>query len=379
MPVMVDSRNWFPKVEAGRRRVLPGTQRKGVWIEYEGRLLLDFASNDYLGLSFDKDLQQAVWDTVREYGFGSGASRLVSGDHPLMHSLEKALAAWKGYEACLLVGSGSLANMGLIAALVGRHDFAFCDRLCHASLIDGVRLSGARLVRYPHLNLEFLQAQLAKHPKGRKIIVSDGVFSMDGDCADLQGLVRLAEEYDALLVVDDAHGNGVMGDEGKGLSDLANVAGHARLIETGTLGKAFGAYGAFILSTEEMIESLRQRLRTMIYSTALPPCVAAAALVALRKVREGHLQRKLFENIATFQAACKERGLPIRPSPSAIQVYPVGRDEAALERSVRLRKAGFWVPAIRPPTVPENTARLRISISALHRKEDLVALTEALT
>ncbi|RME37791.1 MAG: aminotransferase class I/II-fold pyridoxal phosphate-dependent enzyme, partial [Deltaproteobacteria bacterium] len=242
---MTDARNWFEPVPEPRKRRLPGLRRQGRAIERNGRRLVDFASNDYLGLAAHEAVKQAAADTIRQQGLGSGASRLVSGDDPELHALERTLAEWKRAEAALVLGSGMLANLGLIQAVAGRHDTIFADRLNHASLIDGARLSGARLRRYPHRDLEALERMLARaEGSGRRIIVSDGVFSMDGDRADVAGLIRLAEEYDALLILDDAHGLGVLGPEGAGLVREAGLSGHPRLVEVGTFGKALGGYGA---------------------------------------------------------------------------------------------------------------------------------------
>jgi len=343
-----------------------------------GRQLINFAANDYLGLSHHPAVCRAAKDAIDVAGFGSGASRLVSGDGPELHALEATLAEWKGYEAALALGSGMLANIGLLDALADHHTRLFCDRLNHASLVDGARLCRGRVHRFPHRDMAALGKAMARQAASRCIMVSDGVFSMDGDCADIAALLSLAETHDALLVIDDAHGTGVTGPGGRGLIAATGACGHARLIEVGTLGKALGSYGAFILGTREAIDGLRQRLRTMIYSTALPPAAVAAALTALELVRKGEVLARLQENLGHFLALAKKHSLRLLPSHTPIQPLLIGDDMAALRASEALRKAGFFVPAIRPPTVPEGTARLRITISAAHEAGQIEALTAAL-
>jgi len=376
-PVM-DSRNWFDDVPTERRRRLLRSRRDGGRIEVDGARLLNFAANDYLGLSHHPEVCRTAVQSIEADGFGSGASRLVSGDAPLLHELEARLAAWKGCEEALLVGSGMLANIGLLDALADRHTHLFCDRLNHASLVDGARLSRGKVHRYSHLDMAGLTALLRRNDDRRRILVSDGVFSMDGDCVDLGVLLDLADAHDALLVLDDAHGLGVLGANGGGLSEESGVQGDARLVEVGTFGKALGGYGAFILGTHEMIEGLRQRLRTMIFSTAVPACAAAAMLAALTVLQQGDVIGRLRENIDLFVERAKVLGLPLMPSRTAIQPLVLGSDEAALDVSGRLRAEGFFVPAIRPPTVPEGTARLRITLSAVHGADDIEALLSAL-
>jgi len=375
MPDMPDSRNWFPETPETRRRRFTASQRQGVYIHLGGERLINFASNDYLGLSFHPDVCMGAKGALDE-AVGSGASRLVSGDDPVLHRLEEKLASWKGYEACLIAGSGMLANIGLLQALADRHTHVFSDKLNHASLVDGVRLSGAQSHRYAHLNSKQLELQLNKHPAARRIIVSDGIFSMDGDSADAAGLLKLAEAHDTLLVIDDAHGTGSMGPEGKGVTASDKISGHARLIEVGTFGKAFGSYGAFILGSREMIEGLRQRQRTVIYSTALPVAVIAAAETALELVQSGEQLGQLNRNLKLFKQ--KTAGLGFMASESPIQPLVVGSDEKALQMASALRENGFFVPAIRPPTVPEGTARLRFTLSAAHSEAMIEKLTTCL-
>ena len=357
-------------------RHFSASQRDGMYIRMGERQLVNFASNDYLGLSFHPDVCKAARDAIEKHGLGSGASRLISGDDPMLHALESKLARWKGYQACLIAGSGMLANIGLLQALADRHTHIFADKLNHASLVDGVRLSDATSHRFGHLDTEQLDQLLSIHAAEKRIIVSDGVFSMDGDCADLDRLAHLAEQHDALLVLDDAHGTGTVGKQGRGLTAEHGIAGHARLVEVGTFGKAFGSYGAFILGTHELIDGLRQRMRTMIYSTALPVAVIAAADAALALIESGELVQDLHDRLGYFRQQAAD--LPMQSSTTAIQPLIIGSNESALQAAAALRDAGFFVPAIRPPTVPDGTARLRITISAAHTHEQIDQLIAAL-
>ncbi|NWF38926.1 8-amino-7-oxononanoate synthase [Mariprofundus sp. NF] len=372
---MPDSRNWFPETPATRRRRLTASRRQGMLIHLDGEQLINFASNDYLGLSFHPAVCMGAKGALDD-AVGSGASRLISGDDPMLHRLEEKLAAWKGYESCLIVGSGMLANIGLIQALADRHSHLFADKLNHASLVDGARLAGGQSHRFKHLDSKQLSQLLEKHPAEKRIIVSDGIFSMDGDCADAAALLGLAEANDTLLLIDDAHGIGCMGPEGRGITARDNISGHPRLIEVGTFGKAFGSYGAFILGTDELIEGLRQRQRTLIYSTALPVAMIAAAETALLLIQRGQQLQQLRENLALFKE--KTAGLGFMASSSPIQPLIIGSDEKALQLAAALRENGFFVPAIRPPTVPEGTARLRFTITAAHSREQIEKLTACL-
>ncbi len=375
MQDMSSTRNWFSPPPPHRRRQFTAASRHGTRIDLDGRTLINFAANDYLGLSHHPALCAAAGQVFAS-GVGSGASRLISGDDPCFHQLEARLAAWKGYEACLLVGSGMLANIGLIQALADRHTHLFSDKLNHASLVDGARLAGCANHRFAHGDLAQLETLLQRHPAARRIIVSDGVFSMDGDCCDAAALLRLAESHDTLLLIDDAHGIGTVGADGRGLTALHQIAGHERVIEVGTFGKAFGSYGAFILGTRELIEGLRQRQRTMIYSTALPVALAAAADAALTLIEQGDAVAALQRNLAYFKQHAAQ--LPLMPSETPIQPLLIGADEAALHASQQLAECGLFVPAIRPPTVPEGRARLRITLSAAHTRHEIDQLVDAL-
>jgi len=373
---MVDSRNWFADIPASRRRRFLASRRDGTSITVDGHALINFASNDYLGLSNHPAVCMAAQGACAT-GVGSGASRLVSGDDPMLHRLEAKLAEWKGYEACLITGSGMLANIGLLQALADRHTHIFADKLNHASLVDGARLSGAISHRYAHLDLQQLDSRLEKHRAEKRIIVSDGVFSMDGDCADITGLAALAEAHDTLLIIDDAHGMGTVGKLGQGLTSQHQLAGHPRLIEVGTFGKAFGSYGACILGTHALIEGLKQRQRSMIYSTALPVAMIAAAETSLALIQRGEQVQQLHRNLAHFKAGIS--GLGFMPSDTPIQPFIIGSDTQALALSKALADAGFFVSAIRPPTVPEGTARLRFTLSAAHSHTQIDGLLDGLT
>ncbi len=376
---MPDSRNWFDLMPEDRIRRFPECRRSGdIRIEFEGKTLINFASNDYLGLATHAGVKCAATDVIEKQGFGSGASRFISGDAPELHKLEAELAAWKGYEAALVAGSGYLANVGLLDALTDRHGIIFCDRLNHASLVDGSRLSRARVYRYAHRDVEQLSQMMQRSGNERNLIITDGVFSMDGDCAPVRDLLDLAAKHDALLLVDDAHGTGVLGSEGRGLLAEQGISGHQRVIEVGTLGKALGSYGAFILGSSEIIEGLKQRLRTLTYSTALPPCAAGAATVAIRLCRNSDLLHSLRSNIKYFLRTAESLGISLTPSHTAIHPMVLGENQAAMLAAALLREAGFLVPAIRPPTVPEGTSRLRIALSAMHKERHIDALLRAL-
>jgi len=375
MPDMADSRNWFADIPDFRLRRFTASRRFGAHIEVGGCRLVNFASNDYLGLSFHPAVCMGASGALHD-AVGSGASRLVSGDDPMLHRLEEKLATWKGYESCLIIGSGMLANLGLLQALADRHTHAFSDKLNHASLVDGVRLSGCHSHRYRHLDTGQLEHQLQKYHAEKRIIVSDGLFSMDGDCANISALLTLAETHDTLLLIDDAHGTGSIGPSGKGLTAADKLAGHPRLIEVGTFGKAFGSYGAFILGTHELIEGLKQRQRTMIYSTALPVAMIAAAETALVLMQKGEQLQQLQHNLDYFKQLTAE--FNFMPSDTPIQPLMVGDDEKALNMAAKLAAGGFFVPAIRPPTVPEGTARLRFTITAAHTNEQIDALISCL-
>jgi 8-amino-7-oxononanoate synthase len=320
----------------------------------------------------------ALAPAAAEFGAGSGAAHLVTGHSAPHHALEEELAAFTGRERALLFSTGYMANLGAITAFAGRGEVVLEDRLNHASLIDGARLSGARLLRYAHADAAAAGRQLA----GRDdvtVLATDGVFSMDGDVAPLAELAPLAARARAWLLVDDAHGLGVLGADGRGTLAEAGLDADAVPLLVGTLGKAFGTFGAFVAGDAATIEFLLQHARTYIYTTALPPAVAAATRVALRLAAgESWRRERLARLITRFRAAAQAAGLRITASTTPIQPLLVGADTEAVRLSAALRAAGLWVAAIRPPTVPEGSARLRITLSALHREADVDALVAAL-
>jgi 8-amino-7-oxononanoate synthase len=350
-------------------------------VEVGGRALLAFASNDYLGLANDPALVTAARAAASRWGVGAGASHLVCGHTEAHERLEEELAAFvapcPGARA-LTFSSGYLANLAILTALAGRGDAIFADRLNHACLNDGALLSRADLVRYGHGDAEALATRLAASTAARKLIVTDAVFSMDGDVAPLPALLALAEEHDAWLVVDDAHGFGVLG-EGRG--SLAHCAIAAeRIVYMGTLGKAAGVAGAFVAAHPTVIETLVQTARPYVYTTAAPALLAETLRTALAQIRAGGARRRhLFALIARLRAGAAHLPWTLLPSPTPIQPLLVGDAAAAVALSDRLLALGLWVPAIRPPTVPQGTARLRIGLSAAHDTADVDALLAALS
>ncbi len=358
------------------RRVLESPQ--GAEVRVAGETLLSFCSNDYLGLANDARVVAALRSGAERYGAGSGASHLVTGHSAAHHALEEELAAFVGAGRALLFSTGYMANLGVASALLDRHGTVFEDKLNHASLIDAARLSGAKLLRYAHGDLARLAAQLAV-AEGDKLMLTDGVFSMDGDVADVARLAALARQHAAWLLVDDAHGLGVLGAHGRGTLEHAGLQAQAPLILLGTLGKAFGTFGAFIAGDDDLIEYLVQRARTYIYTTALPPAVAEATRASLRIVQEEGWRRVVLnERIAQFRAGAAQLGLTLLDSPTPIQALILGEAQAAVAASEALRARGILVAAIRPPTVPAGSARLRITFSAQHTAQQVERLLEAL-
>ena len=362
-----------------RRRVVMATPQ-GPRITAGGRQLVSFASNDYLGLANDPALVAAARDAAARWGVGAGASHLLCGHFTPHEALEAELANFVapcvGARA-LTFSSGYLANLAILSALAGRKDAIFADRLNHACLNDGALLARAGFVRYPHGDAAALSRLLGKSKAPRRIIATDAVFSMDGDLAPLARLLELAHAHDAWLVVDDAHGFGVLG-EGRGALAHAGLASE-RLVYMGTLGKAAGVAGAFVAAHPSVIETLVQTARPYIYTTAPPPMLAETLHAALAIIRGDASRRThLTQLIAQFRQGA--RGLPWRllPSLTAIQPLVVGDNNAAMDAANALRERGFWVPAIRPPTVAQGTARLRVSLSAAHTTDDVAALLAAL-
>lgn len=349
-------------------RALQSPQGVKVWID--GRELLNFSSNDYLGMASNTELKRVWKQALEKYGCGSGASHLVCGHFVPHQVLEQELAEWLGRERALVFSTGYMANLGVITALLGRGDEVMQDRLNHASLLDGGLLSGARLKRYRHGDYAHLQAQLSASTS-RRLIVTDGVFSMDGDLADLPTLAALQNDR-TWLMVDDAHGLGVLGANGGGIVEYFGLDQTQLPVLVGTFGKALGTFGAFVAGSEVLIETLINKARSYIYTTALPPAWAEATLESVRQVKKDAAGReKLKALIARFRQGAFELGLNLSSSLTPIQPLLIGDAETALALSQNLYEAGVWVPAIRPPTVPVGTARLRIALSAAHTEKDV--------
>ncbi|MGA8146428.1 MAG: 8-amino-7-oxononanoate synthase [Gallionellaceae bacterium] len=402
-----------------RRRVLDSPQ--GVHVSVDGKPCLSFCSNDYLGLANHPQLLAALQQGAQKFGAGAGASHLVSGHSAAHHELEQACAAFVGKPAALLFSSGYLANLGAVQALVGHGDTVFADKLNHASLNDAMLLSRAAVKRYRHKDVEHLTELFEQSSGGRKLVITDAVFSMDGDVAPLPELLALCEQHDAWLLVDDAHGFGVLGEQGRGslshfgLNDTSQIrreqgemqgaaqraakhtelagaervsmrhsrspAQHdlSRIIYMATLGKAAGVSGAFVAAEQVVIDTLVQKARSYIYTTASPPALACALLASLALLREEEWRREHLQKlIAQLRAGLA--GLPWKLMPSATPIQPllVGGNQDAVALSEGLRGRGIWAPAIRPPTVPQGGARIRISLSAAHGEPDVAQLIGAL-
>ncbi len=348
-------------------------------LHVRGRDYLSFTSNDYLGLANHPLLIEAMQNAASEYGVGSGASHLVCGHSAAHDELEQALAKLTGRPKALLFGSGYMANIGIISALLDKSDAVFEDRLNHASLLDGGLLSGARFQRYQHNDVLDLQRRLQKTQARNKLVVSDAVFSMDGDQASLPQLADVCTQQDAWLMLDDAHGIGVLGLQGGGTALAAGLSVDQAPIYMGTLGKALGCYGAFVAGSETLIDALVQFSRSYIYTTAVPPAVAAAALTAVQLLRqESWRQTHLQQLITAFRAAALDMGLPLMDSYTAIQPLLIGDADKAMKVSQALRDVGILVTAIRPPTVPVNSARLRITLTAAHTQVQVEQLLATL-
>lgn len=343
------------------------------------RSYLNFSSNDYLGLADDPRLKEAMVLAVNQHGVGSGASHLTAGHHRAHHQLEQALAEFTGRERVLLFSSGYMANVGVICALMQKGDAIFHDRLNHASLLDAGQLSGATSRRFAHLDYEVLQKWLQKSQSSKRLVVTDGVFSMDGDRADLAQLSHLCKIHNAWLMVDDAHGLGVLGETGGGCAEINALDQQDLPILVGTLGKAFGTSGAFVAGSNSLIEALIQFSRTYIYTTAMPPAVAEATQMSLTLIQKEPWRRAhLSALIDQFRQGCKAKGIALMNSNTPIQPVLVGDTEKACQISELLKASGCWVTAIRPPTVPQGTARLRVTLTANHTPKQVDTLVSAL-
>jgi 8-amino-7-oxononanoate synthase len=360
-----------------RRRMLDAPC--GPLARVDGRDLISFCSNDYLGLANDPALIAAACAGAKIWGVGSGASHLVSGHLAPHEALEQKLAAFTGFARALLFSTGYMANLGIVPALVGRGDAVFADKLNHASLIDAVQLSRADSQRYPHGDAGALERLLAASRARRKLILTDAVFSMDGDLAPLPALLELAERFDAWLVVDDAHGFGVLGAQGRGSLAHCALPAAQRIIYMGTLGKAAGASGAFVAAHQTVIEYLLQRARTAIFTTAGSPLIACALLASLDLIENGAVRREHLAQLTTqLRDGLAGSRWPLLPSPTAIQAILIGDNFETLRIASALYEQGLWVPAIRPPTVAKGSARLRVSLTAAHSAAQVAQLVDAL-
>ncbi|HET7776595.1 MAG TPA: 8-amino-7-oxononanoate synthase [Azospira sp.] len=363
-----------------RRRIVESPCAPEMMVD--GKPVLAFCSNDYLGLANHPEIAEAMAAGARQWGAGAGASHLVSGHLRPHHQLEEALAAFVMRQRALYFSTGYMANLAMIPALVGRGDAVFADKLNHASLIDAVQLSRADSHRYRHLDLAHLESQLAASRAPRKLIVTDAIFSMDGDIAPLEELYELAEKYDTWLVIDDAHGFGVVG-QGRGSAAAVKLIPSPRVLYMGTLGKAAGVSGAFVAGSAKVLEWLLQKARTYIFTTASSPAVACALLKSLELIaagteRRAHLVTLIARLRQGLEPLCPARGWHLMDSPTPIQPLVIGGNEATLALTRALLERGIWVPAIRPPTVAKGQARLRITLSAAHTEGQVDALVAAL-
>ncbi|WP_426690494.1 8-amino-7-oxononanoate synthase [Rhodanobacter ginsengiterrae] len=351
----------------------------GPWLETGGRRLLSFCSNDYLGLAQHPRLIAALTRAAREDGVGSTSAHLICGHRSVHAELEEALAVWTGRERALLFSTGYMANLGVLQALLSRGDICVQDKLNHACLLDGAKLGGAELKRYPHGDVGAAARQLASNPTAAALLATDGVFSMDGDVAPLHELAQLCAREQATLMVDDAHGFGVLGADGAGSVSAAGLSQHDVPLLMATLGKALGCSGAFVAGPAALIDGLIQFARPYIYTTAMPPALAAAALEAVRVAQvEAWRRARLAALISRFRRGAEQLGLPLAASGSAIQPLLLGSADAALVAAQTLERQGLLVTAIRPPTVPAGQARLRITLSAAHEEAHVDRLLDAL-
>ncbi|MFW2372379.1 MAG: 8-amino-7-oxononanoate synthase [Gammaproteobacteria bacterium] len=359
-----------------RRRVILSAQ--GAEIIIDGQTLLNFCSNDYLGLANHPEVKQAFIKGAKHYGVGSGAAHLVNGHSQAHHALEDELAAFTGYPRALLFSTGYMANLGIAQSLCDRGDAVFEDRLNHASLLDAGLLSGARLQRYPHLDIDSLKQKLGARIGGEKLVMTDGVFSMDGDLAPIPQLAEVCQQQDAWLMVDDAHGLGVLGTQGRGCLEYWQCNIDQVPIFMGTLGKGLGTAGAFVAGSEDLIEYLIQKARSYIYTTAMPAAIAEATRASLKLVQtEAWRREHLNRLISLWRSGAEQLGLRLMTSNTPIQPILVGDAARAVKLSQKLLGQNIQVTAIRPPTVPEGTARLRITLSASHSESHIEQLLSA--
>ncbi|HXY53885.1 MAG TPA: 8-amino-7-oxononanoate synthase [Nitrospirota bacterium] len=354
------------------RRQIVVESYDGPRVTISGRSMLLMCSNDYLGLSGHPALREAAAKAMEHYGFGSGASRLISGTSALHMELESRIAAFKGTESALLFNSGYAANTGIIPAIAGEGHVILSDSLNHASIIDGCRLSKAKVVLYPHKDVDRVESGLKKNKNAKRtLIVTDGVFSMDGDIAPLADLVMLAEKYGAIIMVDDAHATGVIGKTGRGTSEHFGLSGRVH-IQMGTLGKAHGSFGAYAAGSRDFAQYLMNTARSFIYSTALPPSVCAASLAAFDIMdRNPELRKTLWNNRDRFVRGLAALGLDTGDSETPIIPVMLGESEKAMKAADMLFEYGLYAAAVRPPSVPEGAARIRVTVTAAHSSDDI--------
>jgi 8-amino-7-oxononanoate synthase len=360
-----------------RRRLMGVSGPCGPEIVLDGRSIANFGSNNYLDLAGHKDVMRAACEATAAYGTGAGASRLITGNHDLYGRLESALAEFKQAESALVFSTGYMANLGTVCALVGKGDVVVADRLSHASLVDACRLSGARLLVFPHNDTDRLNDVLARHrPKHRRsLIVTEGLFSMDGDTSPISALTETARRHDSWLMVDDAHATGILGSEGRGSFERAGVVPGPKVVQMGTLSKAMGSVGGFIAGTRELVDLLVNRSRTLIYSTGLPAGCVAASIAALEvSRREPWRRRRLAEMSIRIRTSLMETGLDVMAGEGPVIPVVLGGNERAMNWMEQLAARGLFVPGIRPPTVPPGSARLRISLMATHSDEQISRL-----
>ena len=343
------------------------------YIVINGKKVVNLCSNNYLGLAAHPALKKASIAAIKKYGTSSGASRLISGNNELYSELEQLTAKFKHTESCLIFNSGYTANLGIITALAGKNDIIFSDKNNHASIVDGIMQSGASFARYPHKNTEFLENEIIKagNKHKNKFIITDTVFSMDGDIAPLKEIARISKKYRCVLIVDEAHATGVMGKNGSGVVEFLNVADSVD-VHMGTFSKALGSFGAYACGKKAIIDTLINRSRSLIYTTALPPSVLSANIAAIKLIgRDLSFKKKLWENIWYFKSGLSRLGIDTSNCES--QIFPIitGDNDTAMKFSEMLFKEGIYAHAIRPPTVPPNRARLRITLMASHTRKDL--------
>lgn len=353
---------------------------QGAYLEINGKKYLSFCSNNYLGLANNPLVIKAVKDAVEKYGWGAGASRLVSGNMKLHETLEDEISRFKGKEASIVFPTGYMANIGTISSLVSKGDLVICDKLNHASIIDGCRLSGADFRIYPHCDMEKLENVLRKSAKySRKLIVTDTVFSMDGDIAPLPDIVRIALKYKAMVMVDEAHGTGVFGQMGRGVVEHFNLSEKVNII-MGTLSKAVGSLGGYVSGDADLINYLRNKARSFMYTTALPPAVCAASIAGIKLIqKDPSLRASLWHNVRYLKEKLELLNFNVISSESPIIPILIGDAKKAVEVSKFLYKNCILIPAIRPPTVPAGSSRLRLTVMSTHTREDMERLLGVLS